>query len=224
MRYKTCVTIGQKTPKKLVQLANKALQKSEFVELRLDFLNPKDVPRTLELLKNKRKKLVCTLRPKTEGGKFSGSEKERLSIIKLISEYDPYLLDVEYKAIRTKQSLKKYLKNSNLLVSWHDFNKTPQSRQLFRQLSQMRKHSKNVKIVTTAKTLNDIARILSLYSKSQGLNLIAFAMGDIGRISRILSMYLGSPYAYVSFGKAIAPGQLSLEEIRKILTLNPKQV
>ncbi|NIP62889.1 MAG: type I 3-dehydroquinate dehydratase [Nitrosopumilaceae archaeon] len=224
MRYKTCITIGQKTPKKLVQFANKALQKSEFVELRLDFLNPKDVPRTLELLKNKRKKLVCTLRPKTEGGKFSGSEKERLSIIKLISEYDPYLLDVEYKAIRTNHSLKKYLRNSNLLVSWHDFKKTPLSKQLFRQLSQMRKQSKNVKIVTTAKTLNDVARILSLYSKSQGLNLIAFAMGDIGRISRILSIYLGSPYAYVSFGKAIAPGQLSLEELRKILTLNPKQV
>jgi 3-dehydroquinate dehydratase len=44
-------------------------------------------------------------------------------------------------------------------------------------------------------------------------------MGDYGRISRILCLYLGSPYTYVSLGKAIAPGQFSVDEVKKIINL-----
>jgi len=42
-------------------------------------------------------------------------------------------------------------------------------------------------------------------------------MGDFGRISRILCLYLGSPFTYVSLGKAIAPGQFSLTEVKSIV-------
>jgi 3-dehydroquinate dehydratase-1 len=46
------------------------------------------------MIKKDLNRIVCTLRPKTEGGKFSGNEKERIAIIKLIAEYNPFLLDV----------------------------------------------------------------------------------------------------------------------------------
>jgi len=58
-----------------------------------------------------------------------------------------------------------------------------------------------------------------LYNKKGKVNLIAFAMGDFGRISRVLSLYLGSPFTYVSLGKPIAPGQFSVDEIIKIINL-----
>ena len=45
-------------------------------------------------------------------------------------------------------------------------------------------------------------RMLELYNKRGKNNLISFSMGDLGRISRILCLYLGSPYTYVSLGKA----------------------
>ena len=54
-------------------------------------------------------------------------------------------------------------------------------------------------------------------NNSPKLNLIAFAMGDYGRMSRIICLYLGSPFTYVSLGKPVAPGQFSLEQIKKIL-------
>ena len=41
-------------------------------------------------------------------------------------------------------------------------------------------------------------------------------MGEIGKHSRILCLYLGSPFTYVSFGKPIAPGQFSLDEVKSI--------
>ncbi|MBM3896492.1 MAG: type I 3-dehydroquinate dehydratase [Thaumarchaeota archaeon] len=221
MTYKTCVTIAEKTPKKLSQIVKKAAKKSNYVEIRFDFLSPRQVPESLELVKKYLKRSVCTLRPKSEGGKFSGNENERLSILKLIAEYNPFLLDVEYNTLRKNKQFTSYIKKTrtDLLVSWHDFKKTPNDSALSKILNQMTKFSKNIKIVTTAKSTNDSSRVLSLYNNSQKLNLIAFSMGEYGKMSRILCLFLGSPYTYVSLGKAIALGQFSLDEIKSIIKI-----
>jgi len=221
MKYKTCVSIAEKTPQKLKQVLKIALKKSDYVEVRFDFLKIEEIPNALEVIKKDLNKIVCTLRPKTEGGKFLGNEKERIAIIKLIAEYNPFLLDIEFNTLKKNSSLVKYLKSTktNLLVSWHDFKKTPNSTELKKKINQMSKFSSNVKIVSTAKSTDDSTRMLELYSKKGKNNLISFAMGDFGRISRILCLYLGSPYTYVSLGKAIAPGQFSVDEVNKITNL-----
>ena len=221
MKYKTCVSIAETSPKKIRIKLKEALKKSDYVEVRLDFLKKEQVPNTLEIIKKDLNKIVCTLRPKTEGGKFEGSEKERISIIKLISEYNPYLLDVEYSTLKKNKELLKYLKSTKtkLLVSWHDFKKTPKTTELQNKIKQMSKFSSNVKIVSTAKSTDDSTRMLGLYNKRGKNNLISFAMGDLGKISRILCLYLGSPYTYVSLGKAVAPGQFSVDEVNKIINL-----
>lgn len=221
MKYKTCVTVAEKTPNKIKQILKIALRKSDYVEVRFDFLKIEQIPEALEIIKKDMNKVVCTLRPKTEGGKFSGNEKERIAIIKLIAEYSPFLLDVEFNTMKKNQALRKYLKSTKtkLLVSWHDFKKTPTTTELRKKLDQMSKISSNVKIVSTAKSTEDSTRMLELYSKKRKNNLISFAMGDFGRISRILCLYLGSPYTYVSLGKAIAPGQFSVDEVNKIINL-----
>lgn len=221
MKYKTCVSIAEETPNKIKQILKTALTKSDFVEVRFDFLKTEQVPEALEIIKKDLKRIVCTLRPKTEGGKFKGNEKERIAILKLIAEYSPYLLDVEFNTLKKNPSLVKYLKKANtkLLVSWHDFKKTPSITELKKKMNQMSKFSSNVKIVCTAKSTDDSTRMLELYSKKRKNNLISFAMGDLGRISRILCLYLGSPYTYVSLGKAVAPGQFSVDEIKKITNL-----
>ena len=192
MKFKTCVSIAEKTPKKLSQVLKKALKESDFAELRFDFLTPSQVPEALELTKKELKRTVCTLRPKSEGGKFSGTERERISILKLIAEYNPYLLDIEYNTIRKNKELEKYIKKTktDVLVSWHDFEKTPSADALLKRLNDMKKFSKFVKIVTSAKKVTDASYVLSLYARAKGIKLITFAMGDHGRISRILCLYL----------------------------------
>lgn len=221
MKYKTCVSIAENTPTKLKKTLKTALKKSEYAEIRFDFLKAEQIPKALEMVKVELKRAVCTLRPKTEGGVFDGSEKERVSILKLISEYNPFLLDVEYNTISKNKDLEKYLKASRtkLLISWHDFKKTPNSANLKNQMKKMSRYSPIIKIVTTAKTVDDSTRVLELYSKKGKTTLIAFSMGDAGRISRILSLYLGSPYTYVSLGKPVAPGQFSVDEVKKITNL-----
>ena len=221
MSYKTCVSIAEKTPKKLNSSLKKALKNSDYAEIRFDFLKPSQIPDALELVKKQLRKCVCTLRPKNEGGIYSDSEKERMSILKLISEYNPYLIDIEYNTLKKNKNLLNYIKKTktDILVSWHDFKKTPNESQLNKMYNLMKRFSKNVKIVTTAKSTNDSSLVLSLYHEAKPVNLIAFSMGDYGRISRILCLLLGSPFTYVSLGKAIAPGQFSLSEMKSIFKM-----
>ena len=220
MAYKTCVSIAEKTPKKLKQTLAKALKKSDYAEIRFDFLNPDSVPEALHLIRKDSGRCVSTLRPIREGGKFSGSEKNRISIIKLIAEYDLFLLDIEYNTLRKNRNLQRYLKNTDtsLLVSWHNFKQTPTVPVLKKKLLEMKKFSSNIKIVTMARSVNDGSRILSLYNNSKNVKLIAFSMGNFGKMSRLLCLLLGSPYTYVSLGKPIASGQFSLDEVKSIFT------
>jgi len=225
MATKVCVTIAASSPTKVSSELKGVLAKSEYVELRLDFLKPNQIPFCLTLVRRHLKRCVCTLRPISEGGKFPGSEKERISILKLIAEFEPYLLDVEYNTLRKNKELVKYLQSrkTRILASWHDFAKTPNEQILKSMFKKMSKFSNNVKIVTTAKTIDDTIRILSLYKiRTRKVNLISFAMGDYGRMSRILCTKLGSPYTYVSLGKPVAPGQFSLKEMKSILSLEDK--
>ena len=216
MSYKTCVSIAQHKPSKVLSTLRLALKKSDYAEIRFDFLSPSDVPKVLRLTQKYHKRCVFTLRPKTEGGKFSGTEKERLSILKLLSEYNPLYIDVEFSASKNKDFINYIRKTKTpILVSWHDFKKTPTTSALIEKYQKMKKISNNIKIVTTARSAKDTASVLSLYKK-QDSGLIAFAMGDFGRISRILCLHLGAPYTYVSLGKPVAPGQFSLDEIKSL--------
>lgn len=219
MAYKTCVSIAETTPSKVLSTLKLAMQKSDYSEIRFDFLAPRDVPKALELTKKYHARCVFTLRPKAEGGKFSGAERERISILKLIAEYNPFFIDVEFSATKNKDLIS-YIKKTKtpILVSWHDFAKTPSTTILLQKHQAMKKISNHIKIVTTAKSTKDTASILSLYKK-QSKGLIAFAMGDYGRISRILCLHLGAPYTYVSLGKPVAPGQFSLDEIKSLQSL-----
>ena len=217
MRYKICASVAEKTPKRLKQTLTKALKKSDYAEIRFDFLNPNLVPDALQLISKDLRKCVCTLRPVSEGGKFSGSEKNRISIMKLIAEYNPFLLDIELNSLSKNKNLQRYLKSTgtDILLSWHNFKQTPDTSVLKKKLAQMKKFSNNIKIVTMAKSVNDATRVLSLY-KNNNTKLIAFSMGNYGRISRILCLFLGSPYTYASLGKPIAPGQFSVDEVKSI--------
>ena len=220
MRYKTCASVTEKTPKRLKQTLTKALKKSDYAEIRFDFLNPTLVPDALQQIKKDLRKCVCTLRPVSEGGKFSGSEKNRISIMKLIAEYNPFLLDIELDTLSKNKNLRLYLKSTgtDILVSWHSFKQTPGISVLKNKILQMKKFSNNIKIVTMAKSINDASYVLSLYNNNK-VKLIAFSMGNYGRMSRLLCLLLGSPYTYVSLGKPIAPGQFSVDEVKSIFTI-----
>jgi 3-dehydroquinate dehydratase type I len=113
---------------------------------------------------------------------------------------------------------------TRMIISHHDFQRTPPWNGLVRRLDACRAYGAHaVKIVTLAESVEDNLRLLSLIPRSlaQGQPIIAFCMGPRGRISRLLAPALGSfiTYASIRKGAESAPGQFTVTEMRKMWRL-----
>jgi 3-dehydroquinate dehydratase I len=215
-----CVSIGPEDAKSIEKEADRAFQLgADYVEIRFDFLRQDFLPAALDAATSIKDRTVYTLRPKSEGGMFTGSEENRLLWLYRLIEQEPMLIDVEFNTLKKNDELADLLegKKSPLLVSWHDFEKTPPSDYIADLLSEMRIYSNYVKIVTTAQSIEDSLRLLELYETAIGLSPIFFAMGDAGVISRLLCNIIGNaPFTYASLEKIIAPGQLTVQQMKKL--------
>jgi 3-dehydroquinate dehydratase I len=217
---KICVSIAASDLEQLKIQINQAFNfGADYVEIRFDFLNLSDLEEAVNIANAVNKKAVYTLRSPEQGGQFKGNTFERITWLEKLSSSKPMLLDVELYTIKCNNNLADYLKenNTSVLISWHDFEKTPSSAQLTDLLYEMRKYSQNVKVVTTAQKTEDSLGLLELYENTLGVNLIAFAMGEAGVLSRLLCVIIGNaPFTYASLEKAIAPGQLTIKQMRKL--------
>ena len=215
-----CASIAVENPESLREKINKAFSYgADYIEIRFDFFNPPDMEEALNIAENVREKAIFTLRTPSEGGKFKGNNNDRIMWLKKLSMAKPMLLDVEYATIKANDDLANYFRGQKIpiLVSWHDFEKTPTKGQLRDMLEKMRIYSNYIKIVTTAINIIDALRILDLYENAAESNLIAFSMGEAGIISRIMCTIIGrSPFTYAALEKSIAPGQLTIKQMRNI--------
>jgi 3-dehydroquinate dehydratase I len=193
---------------------------ADFVEIRFDFLKPDLLPRALAAAKGLKDRAVFTLRSNTERGSFASSEEKRLEWLLRLAEEKPMLLDVELDTLRKNDELADSLEKQKtpVLVSWHDFEKTPPNDTIADMLSEMRTYSNYVKVVTTAKSVEDALRLLEMYGVTTiGLHPIFFAMGEAGVISRVLCTLIGNaPFTYASLEKVIAPGQLTIQQMKNL--------
>ena len=214
------MSIGPEDAKSIEKEADRAFQLgADYVEIRFDFLKPDILPAALNAATGIKDRTVYTLRPKSEGGMFAGSEENRVHWLYRLAEQEPMLVDVELDTLKKNDELADFLEGnkSRLLVSWHDFEKTPPSDYIADLLSDMRTYSNYVKIVTTAQSIEDSLRLLELYETAIGLSPIFFAMGDAGVISRLLCNIVGNaPFTYASLEKIIAPGQLTVQQMKKL--------
>ena len=216
---KICVSIATDNADELPLRVKKAFDLgADYAEIRFDFLAPDRVVAAARSVAGDRSRTVFTLRPEGQGGQFSATEEERIELLRKLAEMRPMLLDVELTALQANDNLADYLELASIpvLASWHDFQKTPPNGELAKIMTAMRMYSNYVKIVTTAKSLDDSLRLLELYDGAFGLYPIIFAMGEAGIITRIMSGLYGAPYAYAALEKAIAPGQLTLAQMKAI--------
>ena len=223
-----CVPVAARTPAGMAAGVDRALAAgADLAEARLDYIGARSIPRALDLLsagargRRRMGRLVCTVRAGREGGLFKGAERERIDLLGLAASHRPHLLDIEYDTLRRSARLRDAAAaaGAEVLVSWHDLEGTPPLGSLTRRLGRMGALAGHVKIVTTAASQADPARVLSLYGAARRMGrprvkLVAFAMGEMGRMSRVLCLYLGSPHTYASLGKRpVAPGQMSLADV-----------
>ncbi len=212
-RPRICASIGAMSLVEMVEKAERALSLgSDLVEFRMDMLDGR--PSAEEIgrsLKKFARVAVVTVRPKGEGGRFSGSEGERLELISRLAEMRPVYLDVELSTASANGGwLSSLPAKVERIVSWHDFQGTPRIEALRETCESELEHGAVAKVVTTANKVEDNLRNLELCRERPG-SVVSFCMGELGSVSRVMSMEMGAPIAYAALpDEAVAPGQLSI--------------
>ena len=195
---------------------------SDLVEARIDLLAQIRFEELARIVTKHRRRLILTCRPTQEGGGFDGTEEERLEVLQKLSRLGSAFLDVELSLARKHpRRLRDLSKNlTALIISWHDFERTPADSKLKERVNEALKLGDIAKIVPTAREFRDNLTVLSLYDDHQEDKLVAFCMGEKGIVSRLLCPLLGSPFTYASLpGQPTAEGQPSVEELRSLLAL-----
>ncbi|MEM3031710.1 MAG: type I 3-dehydroquinate dehydratase [Nitrososphaerota archaeon] len=206
-----CVSTYGEDADTLAGRVSRALRKgADLVEARLDYLEEVDLEKLVKALTPYASKTIITIRPVEHGGLFKGTAMEKNRMLDHLSRISPALIDLELDYCEL-QGLKP---NPATIVSWHDFAGTPPLEKLADVAERCLGFGGYAKVVTLARSRSDILRILHLYSIYPKNRLIAFCMGEMGRISRLLAMAAGSPIAYASLdGMTTAAGQMSLNEM-----------
>ncbi len=197
---------------------------TNLFELRLDYLE-KIEERDLKDFLAQPYRFICTFRAKEEGGCREIPLEERWHFLRLAGEAGAFLVDIEWRHLFIGK-FKKLIKNSplfpeRLLFSYHHFEGTPPLKFLKTLLRRASSQGiKWFKIATMVNSLFSSFELLGLISYGEGLGLkvIAFGMGEKGRLSRILSLLVGSPFTYVfpPQEKPIAPGQMDLISAKRL--------
>ena len=122
-------------------------------------------------------------------------------------------LEIEAPAMMSKRIRRETRECGTVLIrSYHDFSGTD-SLEALKALTEkcFALGADIAKIVVTANDDDDTARVLKLYESFDPGRLVAFAMGEKGRSSRIDCLAKGAPHTYAALNEeeAAAPGQLS---------------
>lgn len=114
-------------------------------------------------------------------------------------------------------------KQVKVITSNHDFSKTPSREHMCARMKSMQKMGTDIaKLAVMPQQPEDVLELLNAtleVSKSNQTPVITMSMGAQGMMSRICGTLFGNSMTFACAGKASAPGQIPIEELRKILLL-----
>jgi 3-dehydroquinate dehydratase I len=151
-----------------------------------------------------------------EGGNFRGIEAERIDLLFKASEFADSV-GIELKAEFRSELISRI--DMPAIVSYHNFRGMPRLEDLRSILKEISKTGAAIaKIAVTPATLKDNLTLLELLLESD-MPLCAIAMGELGRHLRAISPIYGSALTYCYISEAVAPGQMSLADLRQALKI-----
>jgi len=213
-----CGVVAAPTAHELRRLLALALRETPTVEIRLDWLKNDGERRSfLKWLKTRgprKAQLIATCRRRVGGGEFTGDAGEELYWLMQAREAGCAWCDLEVETLRELpgQSVNGYAVPEKVLLSMHDFRRTPAFPKKLKVPA--KGGAKAVKVAAMARSLGDSARVLRLARTSR--DVVAVAMGEIGLPARVLALREGSALAYGPVAVATAPGQIPLRDLKTL--------
>ena len=200
---KLCATVTADTMAELRTRRDQAGD-ADLVELRLDTVRD---PSAAAALAGRRKPVIVTCRPKSEGGHFGGSEEERRRILAEAITLGAEFVDLEWNG--SCADLMAQTGGRRIVLSHHDFKGTPAD---VREKAQamLASGAEVVKLAVTAHRLADCLTLRGL-GHSTRVPMVLIAMGDAGIATRVLASWFGSCWTYA--GDQVAPGQIDLPRL-----------
>ena len=184
----------------------------DLFEVRLDLIGSG----WTDVVKFIKKPWIACNRSLNEGGKADPNEVKRIEELIWAAEAGACMVDIEYHTKNLTDIIPLIKSRTKCLVSFHDIVGTPAFDTLVNIMeSQIKSGADICKVVTTAQDHKDNLTVLKLIDRFPETKVIAMAMGEIGRLSRILCPLAGGYFTYASLapGKESADGQLTVYEL-----------
>lgn len=187
----------------------------DLFEVRIDLIGKRwrDVAASL-----KKPWIACNRRAE-EGGKWGGGEPKRINELLGALELGAAIVDIELATPGVGKIVKEVKGQAKCLVSYHNLKDTPPLPALKEITKKEIDAGADIcKVVTTAGSFADNLIVLELIKGFPGRNVVAFAMGALGQLSRVLCPLVGGYFTYASIaeGRESAGGQLMAGELRQI--------
>jgi 3-dehydroquinate dehydratase-1 len=162
---------------------------------------------------------IATIRIEKEGGKWTGSEVQRLELFRdIIPHVDIVDIELAAESILPIVIQEAHEKKKLILVSYHNFEETPKLHTLQSIVTDAwGKKADLIKIAVQVNNPEDLKILAELTLANKDKRLITIAMGSDGLISRVFFPALGSRITFAYIGTPTAPGQLKFQELFQLL-------
>ncbi len=211
----------------------------DIVEWRVDwFEHVFQFKKVEEVLKELRETLgeiplLFTFRTSEEGGEKAIDTKEYAELNKKAAATG-YVDLVDVEAFIGDEIVKEIIEevhkeNVKVIVSNHDFDKTPNKEEIVSRLRKMQDLGADIpKIAVMPNSKKDVLVLLlateEMASKYADRPIITMSMAGMGMVSRICGEVFGSALTFGAAKKASAPGQVGVNELEIVLQLLHKSL
>jgi 3-dehydroquinate dehydratase / shikimate dehydrogenase len=215
---KICITIAEKTLEEALAASKRAAEKSpDLIEVRFDHINPPadDLTRFKDIAVPK----IATLRSASQGGKFTGSDREKSVLLRRAVKAGFKVVDIESDSPLLPRAQREF-RGAEIICSYHDQQLTPETSRIIEILVSNAARGNVTKAAFKVNSIHDILSIMDaamLFSSTEK-DFILIGMGELGEITRVCAGRMRCTFTYASLesGKEAAPGQIEFDALRRL--------
>jgi 3-dehydroquinate dehydratase I len=218
-----CIPVQEKTMQDLKQRLVAEAHQADLVEVWLDSIQDLRLAEIFFEEADIKTPFLFVNKVPAERGDFMGTPEEHAEILRELFERGAHYVDVAFETEpkHIKHILGAKQDYANLIISYHNFEETPELKELQKVVKQAVESGADiVKVATFVKERpeNVVLFELTTWAAAQGIKVIVVGMGQEGRLSRIVCPLLGSEiyYAPLEHGTETAPGQITKAELTTI--------
>lgn len=223
------VTIARVDLESLLEAARTAINRgADGVEFRFDALSELSTKTIQEIGKwvhDQNINAIATVRSRNQGGFFSGTHHEQISLLTTAAASGFSMVDAESNMPtetirRLHETCKKF--SCQLIVSHHDFSGPTELAEILSQAEQCSELGDIAKVAATTRTFKDVLVLLDAgrILRDRGIRFVLTGIGTFGHLTRVFSDTIGNEFLYASLRKRdeLVAGQIDLGTLRRVFS------